>query len=194
MNSTCLPASASAPASPPATARPQRAPLEVPPDFQALDRTHREVLERLEAFEQLLQHVDDNGPDATAQASAAQILSFFGGAGRQHHADEESLVFPRLLASGDADLVQHVLRLQQDHGWIEEDWRLLLPQMEAISTGYNWYDLPMLRLALPLFAALYRDHIALEETVVYPAAQALLHNERVAVEARRSAFRMSRPA
>ncbi len=177
------------PASPPfqPAARPQRAPLPVPPEFQALDRTHREVLVQLQAFDRLLQHVDDNGPDDTAQASAAQILAFFSGASRQHHADEESVVFPRLLASGDAELVQHVRRLQQDHGWIEEDWRLLLPQIEAIATGYNWFDLSMLRLALPLFGTLYREHIALEETVVYPAAQALLRAEQAALQARQSA-------
>jgi hemerythrin-like domain-containing protein len=171
-------------ATPPPAARPQRTAIAVPPEFEALDRTHREVLTQLQAFDRLLQHVDDNGPDDTARASAAQILAVFSGAGHQHHADEETHVFPRLLASADASLMQHVRRLQQDHGWIEEDWRMLLPQMEAIATGYSWYDLPMLRLALPLFAALYREHIALEETVVYPAAQALLRAEQAAVQAR----------
>ena len=43
--------------------------------------------------------------------------------------------------------------------------------MEAIAGGYNWYDLPMLRLALPVFSALYHDHIALEESIVYPEAK-----------------------
>ena len=45
--------------------------------------------------------------------------------------------------------------------------------------GYNWYDLAMLRLALPVFTALYKEHIALEESMVYPEArrrrQAELH-------------------
>ena len=67
--------------------------------------------------------------------------------------------------------MHHVKRLQQDHGWIEEDWRELAPQIEAISAGYNWYDLPMLRAALPVFTALYQEHIALEESLIYPAAR-----------------------
>jgi hemerythrin-like domain-containing protein len=159
----------------------------VPPEFEALDRTHLQALEMLKAFDRLLQHLDDNGPDAAAQASAAEILNFFGGAGRQHHADEEALVFPHVLAHGDPVLVQHVRRLQQDHGWIEEDWLLLLPQMEAIATGYSWYDLPMLQLALPIFSALYQEHIALEETVVYPAAQTLMRNEQAGMADRRTA-------
>jgi hypothetical protein len=80
-------------------------------------------------------------------------------------------VFPGLLASGDAELVQHVRRLQQDHGWLEEDWLELAPQLEAIGQGYNWYDLAMLRHALPVFTALYVDHIGLEESLIYPEAK-----------------------
>jgi hemerythrin-like domain-containing protein len=141
------------------------------PAFDSLDRAHREALQVLGDFERLLQHVDDNGADDTARASAQHIRQFFSGPARQHHAEEEQRVFPDLLASGDADLVQQVKRLQQDHGWLEEDWLELSLQIEAIANGYDWYDLNMLRQALPVFSALYREHIALEETVVYPAAR-----------------------
>ncbi len=80
-------------------------------------------------------------------------------------------MFPGLLASADEELRRSVVRLQQDHGWLEEDWLELAPQLEAVAQGYNWYDLDMLRHALPVFAALYHDHIALEESMVYPAAK-----------------------
>jgi hemerythrin-like domain-containing protein len=152
-------------------ARPSRPAAPALPAFESLDRTHRAAMEMLEAFDRLLAHLDDQGLDETAQASAREILAFFGGPGRTHHAEEEQHVFPGLLASSDTVLIQHVRRLQQDHGWIEEDWRELAPQIEAIANGYNWYDLPMLRLALPVFTALHRDHIALEEAIVYPAAR-----------------------
>ncbi|MBX3637850.1 MAG: hemerythrin domain-containing protein [Rubrivivax sp.] len=151
--------------------RPARSPIATPDDFQALDQTHREVQATLARFGELLDHVDDNGPDESARRTAAEIRAFFEGHARQHHADEERLVFPALLAGGDAELVQHVMRLQQDHGWLEEDWLELAPQIEAIERGYNWYDLASLRHALPVFAALYAEHIVLEETVVYPAAK-----------------------
>jgi hemerythrin-like domain-containing protein len=155
----------------PATRRPQRPPAPALPPFEALDRTHHQVLQVLKQFDRLLEHVDDNGADDVARASAAEIVAFFAGHARQHHADEESQVFPPLLATGDAELVQHVQRLQQDHGWLEEDWRELSPQIEAIAKGYNWYDLVMLRHALPVFTALYEEHIALEESLIYPAAK-----------------------
>lgn len=151
--------------------RPARSPVPGLPNFEALDRTHARVLEVLGQLDRLLQHLDDNGPDAVAQASAKEIHAFFAGSAREHHADEERLVFPALLASGDAELVQNIRRLQQDHGWLEEDWLELAPQIEAIAQGYSWYDLATLRHALPVFSALYQEHIALEESMVYPEAK-----------------------
>ncbi len=153
------------------TPRPTRAPAPPLPEFETLDRTHREALQMLQAFDELLAHLHDNGPDETARASAQRIMDFFTGPARTHHAEEDKHVFPLLLVSTDVELVQHVRRLQQDHGWLEEDWRELSPQVEAIAKGYNWYDLAMLRLALPVFTALYHEHIALEESLVYPEAR-----------------------
>jgi hemerythrin-like domain-containing protein len=151
--------------------RPARRPVPVPDGFAALDRTHREVIVVLERLSKLLDHVDDNGPDESARQIAAEIRAFFAHKASRHHADEEQFVFPALLAAGDAELVHHVKRLQQDHGWLEEDWLELAPHLDAIERGYNGYDLALLRHALPVFEALYREHIALEETVVYPAAK-----------------------
>jgi hemerythrin-like domain-containing protein len=151
--------------------RPTRPAVEAPADFEVLDQTHQQVMKVLGAMAELLDHVDDNGPDEAARRMAAEIRAFFDGHARQHHAEEEARVFPGLLGSDDADLVHHVKRLQQDHRWLEEDWQMLGPQFEAIERGYNWYDLPMLREALPVFEALNREHITLEETLVYPAAK-----------------------
>lgn len=151
--------------------RPVRRPAPEMPSFESLDRTHAQVLDVLGQFERLLQHLDDNGADSVAQASAKTIHAFFAEGARQHHADEERFVFPGLLASGDAELVANVQRLQQDHGWLEEDWLELAPQIEAIAQGFAWYDLDVLRQALPVFTRLYQEHIALEESTVYPEAR-----------------------
>lgn len=155
----------------PAKQRPVRSPAPAMPGFEALDRTHAQVLEVLKQFDQLLQHLDENGADAVAQASAREIHAFFADGARQHHADEERFVFPPLLAGSDAELIAAVQRLQQDHGWLEEDWLELAPQIEAIAQGFTWYDLDVLRQALPVFTELYQDHIALEESLIYPAAK-----------------------
>lgn len=151
--------------------RPARAPAPPMPALESLDRDHLEVLRVLKALEALLAHVDENGADEIARANAREVIAFFAGPAREHHAAEERLVFPSLLSSGDADLVQQVRRLQQDHGWLEEDWIELSTHIEAIANGYSWYDMNMLRLALPIFTALYHEHIALEESMIYPEAR-----------------------
>ena len=99
--------------------RPTRPAVAALPTFETLDRTHAQVLQVLTQFDRLLQHLDDNGADAVAKASAQEIHAFFAGGARQHHVDEEQFVFPALLNSGNPELVQHIERLQLDHGWLE---------------------------------------------------------------------------
>jgi hemerythrin-like domain-containing protein len=159
-------------------ARPARPPVPSLDGFEVLDQAHKAALEMLQAFGSLIEQLNSQGLDKDARASAARIVAFFEGPGRDHHAQEDAIVFPELLIAGDAALVQHVHRLQQDHGWIEEDWRLLSPQIDAIARGYAWYDLPMLNAALPIFTALYREHIALEESLIYPEAKRHLQIRR----------------
>ncbi len=165
-------------------ARPARAAVPPMPSFEALDATHRQVMLTLEELARLPDLLDARGMDADTRKLAAEICAFFDGTSRSHHVAEEQVVFPSLLASGDTELVQHVRRLQQDHGWLEEDWLELGPQVRAVAEGYNWYDLDVLRYAIPVFTELYRDHIALEESVVYPASR-----ERQAPAALRSRLR-----
>jgi hemerythrin-like domain-containing protein len=140
-------------------------------EFEALDTAHRDVLKTLDQLAELIEHLDGNGVDDRAKDLATTVVRFFNEHAHQHHLEEERTVFPSLLASGDAELVQHVQRLQQDHGWLEEDWLELEPQLEAVSKGYSWYDMGLLRAALPVFKALYLDHIDLEETLIYPEAK-----------------------
>jgi hemerythrin-like domain-containing protein len=152
-------------------ARPVRPGVPPLPSFEALDQTHRQVMQTLGELAKLLDHLDAHGMDEVARTRASDICRFFDETARSHHVAEEQVVFPSLLADGDSELVQHVRRLQQDHGWLEEDWLELGPQLRAVAEGYNWYDLDVLRHAIPVFTALYRDHIALEETIVYPASR-----------------------
>ena len=141
------------------------------PSFESLDQTHRQMLAMLDQLIRLVDQLQASGIDANARALATEICQFFDDTARAHHAAEEQLVFPGLLDGDDADLVQHVRRLQQDHGWLEEDWLELGPHLRAVGEGQGWYDLDVLRSAIPVFADLYREHIALEETIVYPASR-----------------------
>lgn len=155
-----------------AKTRPARAAVPPMPLFETLDQTHRQMLQTLDELWQLLESLEAQGVDDRARTLARAICRFFDDTARAHHQAEEQLVFPSLLASGDAELVQHVQRLQQDHGWLEEDWRELSPQLQAVAEGQSWYDPDVLRSAIPIFTELYREHIALEEMIVYPASRA----------------------
>ncbi len=142
--------------------------------FVVLDACHRSMLERVAALEELVAAVDRDGVSPAVRESAALIADFLSTTARQHHEDEERHVFPALLCSADADLVQAVLRLQQDHGWLEENWLELEPHVQAIATGYGCCDMDTLRQGVAVLVALYRDHIALEESLIYPQARAHL--------------------
>ena len=157
-----------------------RAPRSPAPALQPLDkldRTHRKMVEVLVNLTELVNHLEDHGVDASARQSAKAICKFFADNARQHHADEETLVFPALIRKGDKGMIQHVLRLQQDHGWLEEDWLELAPQLQAVAQGYSWYELDSLRHAVGVFVALYHEHIALEESLIYPEARAHMAEE-----------------
>jgi len=143
-----------------------------PINFEALDACHRQIHTHLTELAELVQHMEANGVDAATQQRAAAIEAFFSGTSREHHAEEEKNVFPPLLASGNTELVAAVRTLQQDHGWIEENWLEIAPRLRAIATGSNWFDPAEFQQYVEVFLALCHGHIALEESLIYPESKA----------------------
>lgn len=142
--------------------------------FDLLDLCHRHTVLALGKLAALITRLSAHGPDDEARSLAAEVLHHFATTARQHHDDEERHVFPKLAASGDAELVQHVLRLQEDHHWLEKDWMELAPQIAAVANGQIGYDLDLMREGAVTFTALSHDHMALEESCIYPQARAQL--------------------
>ncbi len=155
----------------PAT-RPPHAARPALPSAHTLDKTHHEVLHHLEQLAALVAQLDEAGSTEPLRALAADICRYFDGPARTHHEAEEQRLFPRLQDHPDTTLVDHVRRLQQEHGWLEDEWLELGPQLQAVARGFTWADAEALRLAVPAFTQLYREHIALEEAIVYPAGKA----------------------
>ena len=143
-----------------------------PTPFEALDACHRQMLAHLATLAELARQIETKGVDAAAQRQAGEIEAFFSGASREHHEQEERTVFPPLLANGDPALTEAVRTLQQDHGWIEENWIELAPQLSAIASGNNWPDAAEFQHGVQVFVDLCTGHIALEESVVYPESRA----------------------
>jgi len=161
--------------------------------FDVLDACHQQVMTALQRMGELVDYLQENGVDGKAQDMARAIFLFFMNTAKQHHEDEEKHIFPALIDAGDEELVRQVLRLQQDHGWIEEDWQELAPQFESIAAGYNWFNIEQLALAVPVFQALYQDHIALEESLIYPQAKARLADKDLQGMGREMALRRRMP-
>jgi len=139
--------------------------------FEALDECHRQIMSHLADLANLARQIEAKGVDAAAQHQAGVIEAFFSRTSREHHAQEEKSVFAPLLALGDSALNASVHTLQQDHGWIEENWIELAPQLNAIASGNNWPDPAEFLHGVQVFVDLCTDHIALEETVVYPQSR-----------------------
>ncbi|MDP2743302.1 MAG: hemerythrin domain-containing protein, partial [Hydrogenophaga sp.] len=146
--------------------------------FEFLDATHREIQQQIVQLHALVDAIESNGLNAATREKARGVLDYFNGEARQHHLDEEKHIFPSLLNSQDAEIVQAAERLRQDHGWLEENWIQIAPSLEAATNGNLWFDPAELRHALEVFEALYLDHILLEESIAYPAARQRLaaHN------------------
>jgi len=142
--------------------------------FDVLDECHRQTLFMLGRLAALVTRLGSVGPDSEAREMAADIVRHFSTTVRQHHADEERYVFPKLASLGEPEVTQAVLRLQCDHDWLEENWMELSPQLDAVACGLNWFDIDTLREAAQVFIALSHDHMALEESFIYPEAKARL--------------------
>lgn len=141
-------------------------------DFEALDACHQQIASHLKALKALVKHVAETGVDPWAQQQAAEIEAFFSGTSREHHAEEERNVFPPLLATADTALAQTIRTLQQDHGWIEENWIELAPQLRAMADGHGWTDPAEFQHYAEVFLSLCEGHIALEESLIYPESKA----------------------
>jgi len=142
--------------------------------FQARDAVHQQIqaqLARLVAWRDI---VTDGGDVEDFRDQVGEIEAFFSETSRKHHEDEEKNVFPLLLNSPDDELVQAVKTLQQDHHWIELDWRELAPMLRAIAQGEDWVDMAELEHAVDVFTTLCQEHIELEETLIYPEAKSKL--------------------
>ncbi|MBP9147447.1 MAG: hemerythrin domain-containing protein [Rhodoferax sp.] len=144
----------------------------VPSDrFQALDTCHQQIQKNLDVLTALLPQLEAGADDLAFRKQIESIEAFFSSTSRQHHAEEEKSIFPPLLASDNTELVHAVRTLQQDHGWIEQNWLELAPMLRAIAQGEDWVDPAELQHHVEVFLALCQDHIALEETLIYPEAK-----------------------
>lgn len=74
--------------------------------FEMLDACHERVGRMLALLQRLREHLEGGRADEPARQAARDVMRYFDLAAPHHHQDEETHVFPALLASGDAALVR----------------------------------------------------------------------------------------
>ena len=141
-------------------------------NFSALDACHQQTLVHLDHLAALMLHVQSEGLDDAIRQQAGAIEQFFSTTSRSHHAEEDKTIFGPLLANANEELQATIRGLQQDHGWIEENWIELAPQLRAIASGNSWLDTAEFLHYAEVFVDLCRDHVAREESVIYPQSKA----------------------
>ena len=141
--------------------------------FAMLEACHERVQRTLGLLQRLRDHVRAQGADEQARQAARDVLRYFDLAAPLHHEDEELHVFPLLAGSADAALREAIAALRDDHVRMAERWT------RARGVLLGWRDDPAptppdepSRALLKAFSDAYDAHIATEEGLVYPAAQA----------------------
>ena len=157
--------------------------------FAMLEACHERVQRTLTLLQRLRAHVGEHGADTQARQAARDVLRYFDIAAPLHHEDEEIHVFPLLLAQAAPGVQALVQRLQQDHLHMTADWAAARAPLSALAEGQQAGFTGGDDAALDRFAARYASHIEAEESVAYPAAQALLATAALAAMGQEMAAR-----
>jgi hemerythrin-like domain-containing protein len=130
---------------------------------------HERIQRQCATLAKLVAHLRNNGLTDDARQAATDIYRYFSSAGRQHHADEEQDLFPLLRT--EPTLVGLLDTLAHEHVDMESLWQLLEPLLAAPDTIH---DLDAFAHLATEFNALYRQHIARENSELLPQAEQLL--------------------
>ncbi len=134
-----------------------------------------------------------------ARASLESALRYFHEAAPKHTADEEESLFPRLRQMDDPELQGAISALDA----LEHDQVRAGALHDAVHTsGVQCLErghLPageaaQFRRAVGELAAIYREHIRIEDNIVFPAAQRALAASHKAAIAREMALRRALPS
>lgn len=127
---------------------------------------------RIRRFCALLERLADPGASFDPEA-AARVRRHFESAGRHHHEDEEADLFPALLRLR-PDLGTLLERLGREHRELERLWAAVAPGLgpgAAPGRDEAWRE------SARRFCARTREHVALEDAELLPAARDALDAE-----------------
>ena len=154
--------------------------FEVP--LEMLAACHHRVENQCQTLQRLVKHLAAHEVDHDARVAATAVLRYFDTAAKDHHADEETDLFPALLESvpgSDPICIRELVEsLIADHRTIEVQWQSLRPKLVAISAGEA---LVLAAADVDPLIALYDQHIIREEAELLPMAARLLSDSTLDV-------------
>lgn len=144
-----------------------------PSPIDDFSQCHVGILQHLDEFAQLPALLE---PATRARRIAAGMLKFFREAVFEHHAEEESELFPAVLASAQAGeeraRVQTLVdRLTREHRQVESRWHQLEPALKQVAKGQ---DTVLDAAAVTALVESYTAHARFEETQFLPLSQTIL--------------------
>lgn len=139
--------------------------------FELLAACHERVRRSLDLLQRLVAHARQHGADEQAASAARDVLRYFGIAAPLHHEDEERHLLPLLRASGEPSLQEAAARMAADHALFASQWPPLAAMLQSLAEG-GLPDLGALQSAADAFCRLHDSHLALEDELAFPAAQA----------------------
>lgn len=150
--------------------------FEVP--LEMLAACHQRVQNQCATLRRLVPHLAQHGADAAARSAATAVMRYFDTAARDHHADEESDLFPALIesmAGSDAACLRELTTaLCADHRQLEAHWRELRARLATIAAGKG---AALASADVEPLIDLYECHIAREEGELLPMAARLLSED-----------------
>lgn len=150
--------------------------FEVP--LEMLSACHHRVERQCATLRRLVLHLAGHGADEDARTAAAAVMRYFDTSAKDHHADEETDLFPALvesMAGSDAVCIRDLIAsLTLDHRALESHWQRLRAVLGQVAAGVSP---PLASADVEPFISLYERHIAREEGELLTMAARLLGDE-----------------
>lgn len=143
---------------------------------------HRRIERFLHMLRRVAEQADGRALSAEEVDAVDAALRYFHEAGPRHNRDEEESLFPRLRDSQAAQVVGQVEHLEAEHQQTEalhKEAAELFARWEA-EAALEGADRARLRAVTTRLEEIYREHIRLEEEVVFPCAARILDRDAVA--------------
>lgn len=140
---------------------------------------HRRIERFLNVLVSVAKHQNGGPLDEEQKTAMATSLRYFREAAPKHTADEEESLFPRLRQTGDPEAVALLARMES----LEQEHQCASTVHDEVDQlGRRWLeqrtlssdDASRLSAALEQLVVLYRRHIAIEDTEVFPVASKIL--------------------